>query len=261
MHRFQSLIPHGQSAVAGQPRECPLDNPAVAPQLLVAFNPLAGNAAPDPVLPQPHTTARDVVGFVGMDFVWARATASPFASGAFDRRDAVKRLLKRLAIVRVCWRQPHAERDPRAVDHKMALRARFAFIRRIRAGPLAPLFAATVALSTLARDQSIVSASPSRSSRVRWSRCHTPAACQSRRRRQQVTPLPQPISCGSISQGMPLRNTKMIPPSALRLSIRGRPPFGFGGSGGSSGSMIAHSSSDTSCFVIAYTLSRRRPWF
>ena len=34
-------------------------------------------------------------------------------------------------------------------------------------------------------------------------RSHTPASCQSRRRRQQVIPEPQPNSCGSTSQGMP----------------------------------------------------------
>ena len=38
----------------------------------------------------------------------------------------------------------------------------------------------------------------------RWCRrSQTPASCQSRSRRQQVMPVPQPISWGSISQGMP----------------------------------------------------------
>jgi hypothetical protein len=75
----------------------------------------------------------------------------------------------------------------------MALRARFAFIRWIRAGALAPLLAATLVLSKLARDQSIRLASPSPSSKIWWSLQQTPASCQSRSRRQQVTPLPQPI--------------------------------------------------------------------
>ncbi len=84
-----------------------------------------------------------------------------------------------------------------------------------------------------------------------WSRSQTPAACQSRRRRQQVTPEPQPISWGSISQGMPDFSTKMMPVSAARSGTRGRPPLGLGGSGGNRGSTIAHNSSGTSGFFIA----------
>jgi hypothetical protein len=39
-------------------------------------------------------------------------------------------------------RQLNRERDPLAVDHKVALRARFALIRRIRPGCLAPFWPA-----------------------------------------------------------------------------------------------------------------------
>jgi hypothetical protein len=73
-------------------------------------------------------------------------------------------------------------------------------------------------------------------------RLHTPARCQSRKRRQHVMPLPQPNSCGSVSHGMPDFKTKTMPVKAARSAIwRGRPPFGFGGSGGRSGAMISHS--------------------
>jgi hypothetical protein len=41
------------------------------------------------------------------------------------------------------------------IDHKMALRARFAAIRRIRPGRFAPPGAATLDASMAARDQSI----------------------------------------------------------------------------------------------------------
>jgi hypothetical protein len=50
-------------------------------------------------------------------------------------------------------------------------------------------------------------------------------------------PLPQPISCGNISHGIPEINTKMMPDSAARSGILGRPPrsvrvsrFGINGS-------------------------------
>ena len=44
-------------------------------------------------------------------------------------------------------------------------------------------------------------AHPSSSSRCR--RCHTPAVCQSRRRRQHVMPLPKPSSWGGVLPGCP----------------------------------------------------------
>ena len=147
-------------------------------------------------------------------------------------------------------RQLNRERDPLAVDHKVVLRARFALIRRIRPGCLAPLFAGTDALSRLARLQSIRSASPSRSGKTWCKRSQTPACCQSRSRRQQVTPLLQPISKGNISQGMPLFKPKMMLVRAARFGTRGRPPFGLGGSGGSSGSMMVHSSSRTNGLLM-----------
>ena len=61
---------------------------------------------------------------------------------------------------------------------------------------------------------------------------------------------PQPISWGSISQGIPLFSTKTMPVRAARLSMRGLPPWGLGGSGGRSGSMVSHSSSATSSLAM-----------
>jgi hypothetical protein len=134
----------------------------------------------------------------------------------------------------------------------MAFRARFAAIRRVRAdgAPFlrsAPL-ARTLTESMLARLQSIC---PSRSNRLNSSWCnlrHTPARCQSRNRRQQVIPLPQPISCGSISQGMPLLRTKRMPVSAARSERHGRPRVLVrAGGGGRSGSINSQSASSTNC--------------
>src|SRR5215210_7424938 len=79
---------------------------------------------------------------------------------------------------------------------------------------------------------------------------HTPASCHSLRRRQHVMPEPQPISWGSISQGMPVLRTNRIPVRAARASMRGLPPLGLGGSSGKSGSITSHSSSVTSGLAI-----------
>jgi hypothetical protein len=182
-----------------------------------------------------------------MDFVWALARPAP---RAFDGADTVDQRGEHAGIGAVRRREPHVEREALPVDHNVVLAARFAAIRRIRPGVCAPLLAGTKALSTLARLQSILSAWPKRSRSAWWRRSHTPASCQSRRRRQHVTPLPQPISCGSMSHGMPLLSTKMMPAKAARSGTRGRPPLGLGGSGGNSGSMLSHRASLTNGLLI-----------
>jgi hypothetical protein len=144
----------------------------------------------------------------------------------------------------------YRERYSLGVDHNMALRARFSFIRGIRAGTFSPLLAATLAESTAARDQSILPASPNLSNSTWWSFSHTPACCQSLSLRQQVMPLPQPISGGSIFHCMPVLSTKMMPLNASRSGTLGRPPFGLASSGGKSDAMTSHSASDTMNLLI-----------
>src|SRR5215211_4267693 len=104
--------------------------------------------------------------------------------------------------------------------------------------------------SKQARSHSIWSASPRRFKSTRCRRSQSPASCHSRNRRQHVTPEPQPISWGKISQGMPLFSTKMMPVRAARSSTRGLPPCGLGDSGGSSSSITSHSSSLTNSLAI-----------
>ncbi len=58
----------------------------------------------------------------------------------------------------------------------------------------------------MTRDQSIWSAARKRARSTSCSSSHTPAACQSRRRRQQLIPLPQPISWGSRSHRKPVED-------------------------------------------------------
>lgn len=55
----------------------------------------------------------------------------------------------------VCSSEHYTEWDALSVDHNVALRARFSFIRRILANFVAPLLAGTVAESKEARSQSI----------------------------------------------------------------------------------------------------------
>ena len=243
------LVADGQPAKARQPRQPALNHPAMTAQLLLALDPCARNPHRAPPLGERLPAARNVVGRVGRQLGWplTRTTAWPR-----DRHDGIEQVFKHPRSMRVGRRQAEREWDAAALDHNVALRARFARIRRIRSGRVAPFLAGILALSRLARLQSSCSAAPSRSSKVWCSRSQTPAACQSRKRRQQVTPLPQPSSWGNISQGMPLLSTKMLPVSAARSETRGRPPLGFGASGGKRGAMIVQSSSVTSGLFIMH---------
>ena len=75
-----------------------------------------------------------------------------------------------------------------------------ALARSVGFGPvMSPQTALTEALATTARLQSRRPAACKRSRQRRRIRSHTPASCQSHNRRQQVIPLPQPVSWGKPS--------------------------------------------------------------
>jgi len=182
-----------------------------------------------------------IISLVGVQFVRAAPrtpSAMPHRGLRFEGR------CQHEAVMAVGAAQAHAEQCARPVDHNMALRAWFAAIRRVRTGGSAPFLAAIVAESRAARLQSSLPASARRSSRMRCRRVQTPAACQSRSRRQHVMP-EQPISVGSIPHGMPERRSEMIPARAARSSTRGRTLLGLATSGGRSGLIAAQRASET----------------
>lgn len=114
--------------------------------------------------------------------------------------------------------------------------------------------------STTTREKSIFSAARSFASSTACSRSHTPACCQSRSLRQQLTPEPHPISDGKSRQRMPVFSTNRMPVNAARSATGLRPGYlkrrGFGG--GSSGSISAHSSS--SMIGLPISLARLSRW-
>ena len=220
-----SFVSDLQPLVAVQPRVRTFDHPAMAAELLLRLNAFAGDPRCDSPSAQRSLVLLRRVPLVCVQFV--RALAGP-ACRTSNRPDRVDRLLKHRRLVDVGGRQEDRERDPLPVDHKMALRALFASIRWILPGFFAPPGEGTVEASIAARLQSIRSAWPSRSRKTWCRRSQTPAFCQSRRRRQQVIPEPQPISGGSISQGVPVISTNRMPVKAARSGIGGRPPLGRG---------------------------------
>jgi hypothetical protein len=238
-----TLVADGEAAEAGEPGERALDNPTVAPQALGTVDAAPGDARHDPAVAAGPVAGGVVVGLVGVE-LGGPAPRPPAALS--DRPHRIQHRREHAAVVPVGGAQAQAERDAVRVDQEMTLAARTAAIGWVRACLLAPLLAATAALSSAQRDQSMAFARPSRSSRTRCSWTQTPAICQSRSRRQQVMPDPQPISLGSISQGIPDFSTNRMPVSAARSRTGGRPPFGRGRHGGKRGASSAHSASGTS---------------
>ena len=242
MNVGSSFIADFQPLVAVQPRLRALDHPAMTTELLLRLNALAGDPRRNPPSAQCRLVLLRLVSLVRVQLVGSFAGPP---RRMLDRLDRVNRRLKHGRLVDVGRGQEDGERDALPVDHKMALRALFAAIRWILPGLFAPPGEGTVEASIAARLQSMRSAWPSRSKRTWWRRSQTPASCQSRSRRQQVIPEPQPISGGSISQGVPVISMKRMPVKAARSGIGGRPPLGRGLWGGSKGSMTAHNSSET----------------
>jgi hypothetical protein len=149
------------------------------------------------------------------------------------------------------------QRNACGVGDEVMLAAAFAAIGRVRPGFLPPVTALSMALSARDRDQSMRSAACNFESSNRCNSCQTPACCQSRSRRQQVMPHPQPISRGKSSQAMPVFSTNKMPASASRLPIGGRPPCGERFCGGNSGETSSHNSSETSGLAIDPLLDRK----
>ena len=242
-----ALVADGEPAEAGEPRQRALDHPAVAAQPLGAVDPAPCYPRDDAPSPGRLATVVVVVPFVRVQLAWPL----PRPTGALpDRRHGIQQRLEKATVVDVGGAEQERERDAARIDQDVAFGPRLAAVGRVAADARAPFFAGNEALSSEQRPKSIAFARPNRSSNARWSRSKTPAACQSLSRRQQVMPEPQPISCGSIAQGMPLRSTNRMPANALRSSTGGRPPFGRGLGGGRSGATKAHSSSETSTLAI-----------
>ena len=220
-----------------QPGERPFDpvqpglgDPAMYTQPAPVRRVAPGEYGLDMTLAQPLSVCFRVVASVALHALRTATRSTPFTPYPWD---GVDQCLQLRDIVGIGTGQQGGQRDPMRICDHVVFASRFRFVCRVwpRFGP--PFSARKGALSTTARDQhspedctgSIWSAACNRASRTSCKRCHTPAACQSRKRRQQVIPLPQPISCGKSSQPIPVLSTKTIPVSALRLSTGLRPGY------------------------------------
>ena len=230
-----------QTAELMQPTVRAFDHPSKHAQPAAMFRVSFGQHRPDAPPPQSRAVGFGIIRAVALDTF---GTSSP-ATFAANLRNRVHQGDQLRYVVRVGSGQRRRQWDAIGIGKHVMLRAGFAAIRGIWAGLRPPKTARTDVLSTTARDQSIFSASSKRWSSTQRILSQTPAACQSRRRRQHVMPEPHPNSFGRYSQGMPVLRTNKIPVSAARLSIGLRPGFFrrrfFGG--GSIGPSSSHNSS------------------
>jgi len=190
-----------------------------------------------------------VIGPVPQSRLGAAARPTHFTRDGWDGIDQRQQLRD---VIAVGPRDRDRQWNPIGRGQQMMLGARFAAIRGIGTRLRPPKTARMELESTTAREKSIWSAWRSSLSKTRWIRSQTPACCQSRSRRQQVMPLPQPISRGRASQGMPLRSTNRMPVSTARLSKGFRPGYRnrlfFTGS---TGSISSHRRSSTIGLAIS----------
>ncbi len=155
------LIAHLEPSEAVQPGQCALNYPAISTEPLAGLDTPASNAWDDATSTQGLAAHSEVIALVSVQL--ARSFAGSSSRHA-NRLNRINGRFQHLAVMHIGCRLGYGERDALPVDHNMALRARFPAIRRIRAGLRSPPGAGTLAESSATRVQSILSASPRRSS-------------------------------------------------------------------------------------------------
>ena len=248
-----SFITDTETTILVQPRKSTLNNPPVHPEttsiLCASLSQKGLNKLSAKLV---------AMGFAIVSSVSQHRSRTPNRPAylASYRRNSLDQRQQLCNIVVVRPRQSHSQRNTVGIGHQMVFRAFFAAIRGVWACFRPPKIARTEAESTTAREKSIWSARRSWLSKTRWILSQTPAFCQSRRRRQQVMPEPQPISWGRSSHAIPVLRTKRMPFRTARSSRGFRPGyrnrlFFFG----SNGSIIYHSLSSRICFAMSSLLA------
>jgi hypothetical protein len=249
MNARTPFVSQSESTESVQPRERAFDDPSRAPQSApvwtAPFGQLAGDPAPRQFIAMPLRVVPAVA--LHESRLSQRSTRATTQRGnAVDERQQLG------YVVPVRRREARDNRNPVGVGKNMMFRPGLTAIGRVRSSFFPPRSARSEALSTTARARSSWPRRRNSESKTRWSRFQTPTRCHRTRRRQHVLPEPQPISLGSIFQGMPLRSTKRIPVNTARSGIGFRPACWrlrarrFG----NSGSIRVHKSSSTSAWLM-----------
>jgi hypothetical protein len=242
------FVTNAQTPELMQPTERAFDHPAGFAQA-AAMRPARARQSPgDAQGAQPTMMRTAAIRPIPLHDLGSLARTTGFAA---QRRNRQHQGLQLAAVMHVGGGDLRAQWNALGIGAKMMFAARFAAVRRVWPRLKPPKTARTLLESTTARDQSIRSATCRRRNNSRWSFSHTPAFCQSRSRRQQVMPLPQPISSGRSRHAMPVLSTKRIPVSAARSEIGLRPGYFLRRARvGSKGWITDHNESSMSGFAI-----------
>lgn len=170
-------------------REAALDDPALAAQSGAVLSAAAGDHRFDRALPEQAAVLVVVIAAVGEHRVGLLAWPADLA-GDRSGVQIVKQRQQLSDVVAVAAGQRDGQRDPGRVDEQMVLAASAGTINRGWPRQEPPKRARICEPSTAALDQSIAPAALSLTNSLWCSASQTPACCQSRRRRQAVTPEP-----------------------------------------------------------------------
>lgn len=258
MNIRSTLVTNSQSTTLVEPREGTLNNPAIDSQSAAVLCPTLSQHRNYAPFTQRLAVWLRIIRTVALKTIWSLTRPTTFTSNS---RDSLNQRQKLRYIMAISTGDFYRQRDTASVGNQMVFSARFASIGGIGTGFRPPKTARTDPESTKAREKSIFSAPRSLFSKTWCILSQTPACCQSLNLRQQVMPLPQPISLGRYSQGMPVLSTNRMPVRAARLEVGFRSGyrnrlFFFG----INGSMRFHNSSFSICLAMSNLLVSIGSW-
>ena len=249
MNARTSFVSQIESTKSMEPGQRAFDDPARASQSAAVRTATFRQLAGDPASRECVAMRLRVIPAIALHE--AGLPQGPTGAAA-QGRNAVDERQQLGHVVPVRRREARDDRNPVRVGKNMMFRPGLTAIGRVRSSFFPPRSARREALSTTARARSSRPRRRNSVSKTRWSRDQTPARCHRTSRRQHVLPEPQPISFGSIFQGMPLRSTNRIPVNTARSGIGRRPACWRlrGRRLGNRGSIRVHKSSSTSAWLM-----------
>ena len=248
MNRGQSFVAYAQSPELMQPGDSAFNYPPGLAKIAAMRCSTFGNLVADAALLQCQSVCTTIVGTIGLNRFGLFQRPSALSS---NRINTINQWQQLCDVMPIGLGQNDIDRDALRIDEEVVLATRLTAIGWVRSTFFPQCTARTDELSATTREKSSLSAPRNLSSSTGCSLRHTPAFCQARIRRQHVMPEPHPISCGSISQGIPDCKTNRMP-VRTRLSSSGLRPGCIlrRRLTGSSGWTIAHSASSTSSRAI-----------
>ena len=184
-----TLVADAQATEVVQVGEAALHDPPLATQTGAVRDAPAGDQRLDVAPAQEPAILVVVVTAVGQQAIRLAAGSATLASDGAGVQ-GVQQRHELGDVVAVAGGECDRQRDARGIDQQVVLRAWAGAIDRGWPRQEPPKRARTWEPSMAARDQSIAPAALRRTSRRWCNASQTPARCQSRSRRQQVTPEP-----------------------------------------------------------------------